>query len=75
LRATRKRSAKGADLIVANDVSAPGAGFDVDTNQVMFISSASAEALPLMSKTAVAAAILDSVEQLLAARPTATAAR
>jgi len=67
-RAARKRSTKGADLIVANDVSAPGAGFDVETNQVTFISSTSTEALPLMPKTAVAAVLLDRVEQMLAAR-------
>jgi phosphopantothenoylcysteine decarboxylase/phosphopantothenate--cysteine ligase len=67
-RAARKRTAKRADLIVANDVSAPGSGFDVETNQVTLISSDSSEALPLMSKTAVASAILDRVEQRLAAQ-------
>lgn len=63
--ARAKFDRKRVDLIVANDVSAPGAGFDVDTNQVTFVTADSAEALPLMSKTAVAAAILDRVEQFL----------
>ena len=35
--ARRKLAAKRVDLIVANDVSAPGAGFDVDTNQVTLV--------------------------------------
>jgi hypothetical protein len=40
---------KGLDLIVANDVTAPGSGFAVDTNQVTLIdATASAEALPLL---------------------------
>jgi phosphopantothenoylcysteine decarboxylase/phosphopantothenate--cysteine ligase len=34
----RKLAAKQVDLIVANDVTAPGAGFDVDTNQVTLVS-------------------------------------
>jgi phosphopantothenoylcysteine decarboxylase/phosphopantothenate--cysteine ligase len=66
-RAARKRSAKRADLIIANDVSAPGSGFDVETNQVTFITGTSVDALPLLPKSAVAAAILDRVEALLQA--------
>ena len=57
------------DLIVANDVTAAGAGFDVETNQVTLVSAAGNVALPLMSKADVAAAILDRVEALLAAVP------
>jgi phosphopantothenoylcysteine decarboxylase / phosphopantothenate---cysteine ligase len=34
----KKLAAKGCDLIVANDVSEPGAGFDVDTNRVTILS-------------------------------------
>ena len=63
--ARRKLLAKRADLIVANDVSAPGAGFDVATNQVTFVSADRAEALPLLPKIDVARRILDRVEQLL----------
>jgi phosphopantothenoylcysteine decarboxylase / phosphopantothenate---cysteine ligase len=74
-RARRKLSAKRVDLIVANDVSAPGSGFDVSTNQVTLVSADSIEPLPLMAKSAVAAAVLDRVERLLTARPAATASR
>jgi phosphopantothenoylcysteine decarboxylase/phosphopantothenate--cysteine ligase len=64
-----KLQQKGADLIVANDVSRADAGFDVDTNAVMLITSNSVEAVPLQSKSAVAAAILDRVEQFLLGVP------
>jgi phosphopantothenoylcysteine decarboxylase/phosphopantothenate--cysteine ligase len=63
--ARRKLDAKRVDLIVANDVSAPGAGFDVDTNQVTLVDRDRAEALPLQSKTDVARTILDRIERLL----------
>lgn len=68
-----KLAQKGADLIVANDVSRPDAGFDVDTNAVTLVSSNGVEELPLQSKDAVAAAILDRVEQLLTATDVARA--
>ncbi len=49
---------------MANDVTEPGAGFDVDTNKVMFISrDGSAETLPLMSKDEVADRIIEEVER------------
>jgi phosphopantothenoylcysteine decarboxylase/phosphopantothenate--cysteine ligase len=67
-RATLKLARKRVDLIVANDVSRTDAGFDVDTNQVTLIGAAGSESLPLMPKAQVAAAILDRVERLLAAR-------
>ena len=67
-----KLKRKGADLIVANDVSRTDAGFDVDTNAVTLVSSSGAEELPLQAKTAVAAAILDRIEQfLLSGKPVA----
>jgi phosphopantothenoylcysteine decarboxylase/phosphopantothenate--cysteine ligase len=66
--ARRKLDAKRVDLIVANDVSLPGAGFDVETNQVTLVSHDRAEALPMMSKAEVAGIVLDRVEQLLAAQ-------
>jgi phosphopantothenoylcysteine decarboxylase/phosphopantothenate--cysteine ligase len=70
--AQNKLAQKGADLIVANDVSRPDAGFDVDTNAVMLVSPNGVEELPLQSKRAVAAAILDRVEQfLLSGKPVA----
>jgi phosphopantothenoylcysteine decarboxylase/phosphopantothenate--cysteine ligase len=67
--ATAKRERKHVDLIVANDVSRPDAGFDVDTNAVTIIGASGAEALPLQSKSRVASEILDRVERLLTARP------
>lgn len=46
-------------MIVANDVTRPGAGFDVDTNIVTLITKDGQEALPMMSKAEVAQRILD----------------
>jgi phosphopantothenoylcysteine decarboxylase/phosphopantothenate--cysteine ligase len=66
--AQAKLRAKGLDLIVANDVTEPGAGFAVDTNRVTLIDARGRiEPLPLMSKAAVAEAILDRVVALLSA--------
>ena len=54
-----KLARKNLDMIVANDVTRPGAGFDVDTNIVTFITKDGQEALPMMSKAEVAQRILD----------------
>ena len=54
-----KLARKNLDLIVANDVTRPGAGFDVDTNIVTLITKDGQEALPMMSKAEVAQRILD----------------
>jgi phosphopantothenoylcysteine decarboxylase/phosphopantothenate--cysteine ligase len=63
--ARKKLTAKNADIIVANDVTAEGAGFDVDTNVVtMFSRDGRDVALPRMSKTEVAQRILDEVVRL-----------
>lgn len=65
----RKLASKALDLVVANDVTAPGAGFGADTNVVHLLDAAGgAEALPLMSKDAVADRILDWVARARAAR-------
>lgn len=62
-----KLQKKGLDLLVVNDVTEPGAGFAVDTNRVTLLRrDGTNEALPLMSKQAVAAAILDEVKALMA---------
>lgn len=50
---------KGADLIVANDVSAPGVGFGHDTNTVTIVSADDLSVFPSMSKIDVAHAVLD----------------
>jgi phosphopantothenoylcysteine decarboxylase / phosphopantothenate---cysteine ligase len=66
-RAVAKLQAKGVDLMVANDVTAPGVGFDHDTNAVtIFGADGSATTVALRSKDAVADAILDRVCALLA---------
>jgi phosphopantothenoylcysteine decarboxylase/phosphopantothenate--cysteine ligase len=67
--AGRKLGAKRIDLIVANDVTAPGAGFDTDTNIVTLVDARGEERLPLMSKRDVAAVILDRVESVLQMAP------
>jgi phosphopantothenoylcysteine decarboxylase/phosphopantothenate--cysteine ligase len=65
--ARQKLARKGLDLVVANDVTAPGAGFDADTNVVTLIGAdGEAEALPRLSKREVADRILDRVVALLA---------
>jgi len=62
--ARRKLQAKQLDLIVANDVSRPDAGFAVDTNAVTLITAETADALPLMSKREVAKRLLQWLEGL-----------
>ena len=57
---------KNADLMVANDVSKAGAGFDADTNIVTIISKDCVETFPVMSKLDVADVILDRVLNLFA---------
>ena len=66
-RARKKLASKQVDLIVANDVSREGAGFDTETNAAVLISADGEVDLPLQPKTQMAAAILDRVEQLLQA--------
>ena len=57
-----KLARKDLDLLVVNDVSEPGSGFAVDTNRVTILRrDGNAKPLPLMSKHAVAAAILDEI--------------
>jgi phosphopantothenoylcysteine decarboxylase/phosphopantothenate--cysteine ligase len=61
-----KRIAKGVSLMVANDITAPGAGFGVDTNRVTLIGADGApEELPLLSKAGVAEVVLDRLVELL----------
>ena len=60
-----KLARKNADLVVANDVTRPGAGFGVDTNIVTLVTKDLAQALPQMSKREVAHAILDRVSAML----------
>ncbi len=63
--ARAKLAKKNLDLIVANLVGKPGAGFDSDTNQVtLFYSDGRTEAIPLMEKRALADVLLDRVRQI-----------
>ena len=67
--AKQKISKKALDLIVANDVSDPAIGFASDHNRVHLIDAAGRiEPLPVMSKRALAEAILDRVQEVLAQR-------
>ena len=70
--ARRKLAEKHVDLVVANDVTAANAGFEVDTNVVTLVSSSGEDALPLMSKDDVARAILDRVQSVIAHPSTVT---
>jgi len=57
--ARKKMETKHLDMIVANDITSPRAGFGVDTNQVtLLFSDGSVEELPLMSKSDVAEKII-----------------
>ncbi len=66
--AREKLTAKNLDLVVANDVSAPGAGFDGPTNVVVFVTPEGEESLPLMGKEAVARALLDRLDPMVKGR-------
>jgi phosphopantothenoylcysteine decarboxylase / phosphopantothenate---cysteine ligase len=58
--AREKLTSKGMDIVVLNDATEPGAGFETTTNRVVLLDADGAEHdLPLMSKDDVADAILD----------------
>lgn len=64
--AARKLAAKRLDLLIANDVARAGSGFGTPTNEVtIFHADGRVEALALLPKTAVAAAIWDRIQPLL----------
>ena len=67
--ARRKLASKGCDLLVANDISLPGAGFDGEANAPVFLwPGGRVEELSLCPKAEVAAALLDRVEKLRSER-------
>jgi phosphopantothenoylcysteine decarboxylase/phosphopantothenate--cysteine ligase len=69
VNAQKKLQAKRLDLIAANDISAPDAGFGVDTNRVSLLyADGETEALPLMSKEEVAEVLMERVCGLLQKR-------
>lgn len=63
-----KLEAKGADLIVANDVSDPALGFGTDNNRVLFVSREGIERTGVISKRAIAQAIMDRAVRMLGER-------
>src|SRR6059058_4266255 len=66
--ARAKLESKGIDLLVANDVSQQGIGFDADENEVLLLDRwGGTRALPRMPKTDVADAILSHILALRAA--------
>lgn len=66
--AMKKLEKKNLDLIVANDVTQPGAGFNTDTNIVTLITRDQLEPIPMMSKKELAFVILDKIIALRAAK-------
>lgn len=71
--ARSKMVRKNADLVVANDVTRPGAGFGADTNIVTLVTKDACRELPQLSKREVADAILDEVSALWSSDPCDTA--
>ena len=65
--AEEKRAAKGADLIVANDVSSPDSGFEVPTNRAVIAGPDGVTDVGLVTKAALARALVDRVAALLVA--------
>ena len=64
--ARSKLQRKGLDLIVANDVSEPGAGFEHETNHVVLIAADGGEQdIPMAPKREIAKAVLDAVVDLI----------
>lgn len=67
--ARRKLARKGCDLMVANDISQEGSGFDADQNAVSFVwPGGEVESLPPLAKSEVATRLLDRVRALRGAR-------
>jgi len=62
--ARRKLTAKRCDLVIANDVSKPGLGFDSDRNEVILVFQDRTEALPMNEKIHLADQIVEKILQL-----------
>ena len=63
--ARKKLARKNADIVVANYVTRPGAGFGTDTNAITIITAETAEEMPMMTKLQAADAILDAAKRFL----------
>jgi phosphopantothenoylcysteine decarboxylase/phosphopantothenate--cysteine ligase len=66
--ARRKLLDKRADLIVANDVTVPGSGFEAQTNQIALVTASWTEQLPLLTKREAAERILDAIAKIKRSR-------
>jgi len=64
-RARQKLVAKQLDLVVANDVAQPDTGFACDTNAASLVTADGVEEVPLVTKRALGAVILDRIEALI----------
>ena len=64
-RGRAKLHRKNVDFIVANDISRPDAGFEVDTNAAAIVSAEGVERFELGTKASLAAVILDRAESFL----------
>jgi phosphopantothenoylcysteine synthetase/decarboxylase len=62
--AREKLHHKACDLVIANDVSQPGIGFDSDVNEVLLVYPAHTEALPPASKHDLAHQLVAAIQQL-----------
>ena len=62
--ARKKLGAKNLDMIVANDITKPGAGFNTDTNIASLMTRDETKELPLMSKRQLADVILDKIMEI-----------
>ncbi len=68
--AKEKLKRKGCDLVIANDVSKPGIGFDSDRNEVLLVFPDHVEALPEDEKHHLAPRIVREIERIAAERGT-----
>jgi phosphopantothenoylcysteine decarboxylase/phosphopantothenate--cysteine ligase len=66
--AKEKLKCKGCDLVIANDVSKPGIGFDSDRNEVLLVFPEHVEALPEDEKHHLAPRIVREIERIAAER-------
>ena len=67
--AFKKLRKKNLDLIIANDITEPGAGFDSDTNRVLIIDAEeNVEELPILDKAEVSERILTKIQKIMAVK-------
>jgi phosphopantothenoylcysteine synthetase/decarboxylase len=67
-RAREKLSRKRVDLVVYNDVARDDIGFDTEENEVVLLTAAGERRVETASKDRIAAAIVDTAEELLRER-------